>query len=653
MEERGKPVHGAGGTAAGGETESETESEQSEPERDPESEDSDGSYDSIEEEALLQGRDPVLDRDYTDEDISDEWEPGTEQQRVSPGLSPSPTKKRRTAELSPASTSACCQSKGFITCPSSSSAKTPKGMSSPTASEEDDDEEEEDTWHDTSEFDEPPDLPEFYPERRPGSQLAPNAAYSPLQLFQIFMSESVVKTIVTNTNTFARKRAQAGKRFAWFPLTVQEFYTYIGIIIFTGLIPLKTFNDYWSEEAIYGLPFPRSVMSRKRFLAITWNLRLCDPEKDEENKHQKGTLGYDRLFKIKPLCTSLLLACQTCFQPKQELRIAQRMVSSSAHVGLKPTKQGYSYKLFILVDSATGYSWNFFVYDGTSVKKTGKGLGYDIVTELVSHPLLGMGYKLYLEQFYTSPALLSDLYDSEMLACGIIPNNRLGFPRSKPNDMPRNAARGTIRWTRHGELLFVKWKDNKEVAICTTFHNAYNNDKVNKRFKDSQGAWQERHVPIPCAVMDYNRVISREVHLDTLLGYKNALNQTKRWYMSIFYHFIDIAVENSFVLHKELAMENGKEAMTSKQFREALVSVLTKVCTRSAPPPQHSVENECYPAFFTEGYSSGRRVCALCRLDNKTMKTPTYCMKCQVALCLMPKRNCFLQWHQEGFQYGM
>uniref|UniRef100_W5LUR1 PiggyBac transposable element-derived protein domain-containing protein n=1 Tax=Astyanax mexicanus TaxID=7994 RepID=W5LUR1_ASTMX len=614
MEVRGRPGCGAGGAAAGGES----ESEQSE----PESEDSDSSYDSIDEDALIEGIDP---------DTNEEWKPSPEQQGTLPGLSPLPVKKRRITELSPASTSSHLLSESSSPTSGSSSVEDDKG----------------ETWHDISEDDEQPDIPKFYPKRCPGSQLAPNAAYSPLELFQIFMSESVVGTIVANTNAFARKRAQAVKQFDWFPLTVQEFYTYIGIVIFASLMQLKTLNDYWSEKAIYSLPFPRSVISKKRFLAITWNLHLCDPEKVEENKSRKGGAGYDRLFKIKPLYTSLLLACQTCFQPKRELRVVKKIVSSSSCIGPKSTKHGYGYKLFILVDSATGYSWNFFVYNGSSFKKTGKGLGYDLVTELVRNSLLGTGYKLYLDQFYTSPALLSDLYAKEMLACGMIPTNRLGFPRAKLNDIPANAARGTIRWTRRGELLFVKWKDTREVAICTNFHKAYNEDTINKRVKDNQGVLQKRHVPIPCAFKDYNTVMDREVHSDALLRYNNALHQTKRWYMTFFYHFIDTAVENSFILHKELAKQNGKDALTSKHFREALVTDLTKVCTRSAPLSQRSVENECYPSFFTEDPSAGRRVCALCKLNNKTMKTPAYCMKCQVPLCLMPKRNCFLQWHQE------
>ena len=147
--------------------------------------------------------------------------------------------------------------------------------------------EDEDKWHNVSDEDEQPHLPSFQPKRAPGPQLISTATYSPLQLFQLFFSISVVTSIVDNTNRYAAKRKKAGAKFAWTPLTVTEFYAFVALIIHMGLVNLKTLADYWSQKQGYRLGFPRSVMSKARFFAISWCLPLCDPEGDEENNKKR------------------------------------------------------------------------------------------------------------------------------------------------------------------------------------------------------------------------------------------------------------------------------------------------------------------------------------------------------------------------------
>lgn len=519
----------------------------------------------------------------------------------------------------------------------------------------------EEKWHDDADADEEPRLPDFQPKRAPGPQLVRTAEYSPLQLFQLFFSAPAVKSVVANTNKYAESRTRAGKKIPWSPLTVGEFYRFVGLIIHTALVQLECLSDYWSKKRGYGFEFPRSVMSRDRFLGISRNLHLSDPDEDAG---RKGTPEYDGLFKIKPLYSEVLEACRTYFHPRRDLRVDERTVTSKARRGAKqyvkdtPTKRGY--RLFVLADASNGYTSNFFVCEAKSTAATGKGLGCEIVTQLLDFSFLGRGYKVYMDSFYTSPTLLTDLLKERTVACGAIRAGRPGYPKTTVNDLPEDSERGAIRWYRRDKLLFVKWKDSGEVNLCSTIHRAYAGDRVERRTEGGDGVWRKVPVPVPAAVKDYNKFAGGGDLSDALSSYCQVPHETRKWYKTLFFHLVDIAVVNSFVLHGELARLHGKEALTQKQFRETLQLELVRGSKSSAqdddgggggleePSGRSRRAAMCLPAFFSTDATCGRRACAMCKMADEKVKTPVYCTKCEVPLCHVPARNCFKDWHDQG-----
>ncbi|XP_055015889.1 piggyBac transposable element-derived protein 4-like [Boleophthalmus pectinirostris] len=458
-----------------------------------------------------------------------------------------------------------------------------------------------------------------------------------------------MSTLLANINDHGAEQNQN-----WTDVTLPDLYAFLAIVIYMGIVKLPELVDYWRKHNIFNLIFPASVISRNKFQLICRSLHLCPLKEDIQNQAAKGTPAYDRLKKIKPLYQQIVEACKEHYHPGQNISIDERMVASKARHGLKqyiknkPTKWGY--KLFVLADSATGYTWNFFVDDGKA-SRSGKGLSYDSVMSLMDLEKLGTGYHLYVDNFYTSPDLFKDLAAQNIGACGTMRVNRVGYPKTTTNDFGRKDPRGSVRWIRHKELLFIKWKDTREVVMCSTIHTVMSGDTAPRRMKE-QGMWKVVDVPLPAPVKAYNSHMGGVDLSDALIGYYSVLHKTKKWYRTFFYHFLDIAIINAFIMYRSQQQQDTR--YTQRDFREALLQELSDIGSPSTstnhPPPPGPGTTTHKLIYFSEGQnvpkeqaaSAGRRLCKLCH-----KKTPVGCESCDVPLCFVPTRNCYREWHDQ------
>lgn len=531
------------------------------------------------------------------------------------------------------------------------------------------------------EDDSEPPQPRFRPERVPGPQLNRTANYTPLELFQLFFSTTVIDTLVKHTNANGRKKKQEHQK-QWRTITRQDMYSFLALVLYMGMVPLKAMTDFWKGSRLYSLPFPSSVMPTNRFLAISRSLHMNDLAVEAANDLKKGTPGYDKLCRIKPLYEQILAACYTFFHPYQHISMGEQMVATNARIGLKRCIRNkhakWGIRLFVLADSSCGYTLNFFVDAGKDPEPTGKGRSHDIVMRLLNVPFLGKGYKLYVDNFYTTPSLFRDLLSRKIWACGTLRPNVAGYPQKKENDMTDKTPRGTIRWMRQGELLFVKWLDTRQVTMCSTIHKAYSNDRTKRKVKNAKGEWTMKSVPIPGCIKDYSQHMGGVDLSDALISYYNVLHQTQKWYKTLFYHCVDIAAVNAFILHKEMCKLQDQPELQQKAFREQLILSLAGIGSRPGrsapqnppglivtepPPPPSSAQvsdttpsaapaSGHLPAYFVEDMSNvtprfratlGRRTCVFCK-----KKSPVYCTTCKKTLCFTSLRNCYREWHKRN-----
>nr|XP_055054264.1 piggyBac transposable element-derived protein 4-like [Misgurnus anguillicaudatus] len=293
------------------------------------------------------------------------------------------------------------------------------------------------SWKTETDIDVVPHTLRFFPAREPGPQLSPADAHTPLSLFKMFFPEDAVSTLCHNTNAQAARAKAKGSKYKWKDVSVTEMYRYIGLLFYMAMVKLISIRDYWRQDNVFSVPFPATVMSRERYRTISWNVHMSHPEDDKVNDRKRGTAEHDRLFRVKPLMDTIRQACINLYHPKRNLAVDERMVACKANTGMtqymkaKPTKWGF--KLFVLADSSNGYTVDFSVYTGKNNFPTGHGLSYDAVTSLLDCKTLGSGYHVYMDNFYTSPKLLTDMFAMKFGACGTYRDFRKECPRDATN----------------------------------------------------------------------------------------------------------------------------------------------------------------------------------------------------------------------------
>lgn len=171
-------------------------------------------------------------------------------------------------------------------------------------------------------------------------------------------------------------------------------------------------------------------------------------------------------------------------------------------------------------------------------------------------------------------------------------------------------------------------------------HPGHSDTKVTRNVKDKDGKTEKKEVPIPSIIFSYNCFMSGIDRSDQLINNYNVLRQTKKYWKTLFLHFIDIAVVNSYILYKELHPD-PKSRMSHYIFRETLVRQLCNIeisfhqsvgGRKSDPTIEH----------VSERLSNGRD-CVYCKaFYGVRRRTTRQCVKCKAPLCLLA-RNCFLE----------
>ena len=379
----------------------------------------------------------------------------------------------------------------------------------------------------------------------------------------------------------------------------------------------------------------------------------------------------NKLRKVESFVASFRARCQQLYQPSQNIAVDERMVKSRNRLGIrqfmkdKPTKWGI--KLWVAADSSNGYTCDFEIYTGKKSRDSSQhGLGYDVVTRLIDK-YFDQGYHVYFDNFYTSHQLVRDLFLHGTPSMGTVRINRVGFPKCLKDvkAWAKTQARGGVWWVRESEMLALQWVDNKPVSVLTTIDSANDSVLTRRRVMVDQ-KFAQIDVPQPKAIHRYNQYMNAVDRSDQLLACHNIRRKCYRWWKVLFYHLVDMAIVNSFILFQKYRSEHEdsvelqrKNTYSMVDYREAIVRQICKLPDYDVPPvysiAKRSVNTHDFRTDHLPGTESTiRRNCFVCYKEGRgERRVTTYCKAPQCNNRYLhissPEYNCFDAWHSEAY----
>ncbi|CAC5382238.1 unnamed protein product [Mytilus coruscus] len=187
----------------------------------------------------------------------------------------------------------------------------------------------------------------------------------------------------------------------------------------------------------------------------------------------------NKLIRVEPIIEHVRNISRELFQPYEKIAVDERIVKSKhkwsgirQFMKDKPVK--FRIKLWVLADTITGYTCDFYVYLGKNriqITNLSKGLAYSVVMNLMPS-YCNQGYRLFTDSFYTTLNLINDLLDQKVYTIGAVRGNSTAKPGVfKKNDgWEKFAGRGDFRRHRENRFLTVQWKDCKVVTIVSPIH---------------------------------------------------------------------------------------------------------------------------------------------------------------------------------------
>lgn len=451
---------------------------------------------------------------------------------------------------------------------------------------------------------------------------------TPLEFFHLFFDEELMSNIQEQTNIYAQQKNLN------LNMSRSELLVVFGGLLLSGYGKYPNKRMYWSNENDVPKILSES-MRLNRFELILRHFHINDNSKiDHENK----------LYKLQPLIDKLDQNFKYYGGLDEYLSIDESMIPyygkhfAKQFIKGKPIRFGF--KNWALCTN-NGYMISFDIYTGRkrNVKNESDefGLGGAVVLNLIRSAEIppNCGYKIFMDNYFTSIHLLNHLSLLGYCATGTIRDNRLANCPLR-GQQKKLKKRGKYSFSSTEKVIVIQWKDNKVVTGASNFESC----EIRNTTRYCRETKSKISVPQPKLFDNYNKGMGGVDKLDGLVAVYRTRMRQRKWWWPIFSYLFDVSVVNAWLLFRKVHPFHEMSSGLLK-FRRYLALSLLKThgqqSNKGKVTPVPLLDVRFDKLNHLPNYIERERRCAHCGKNAKFI-----CVKCQRAL--HPK-GCFLLYH--------
>ena len=132
-------------------------------------------------------------------------------------------------------------------------------------------------------------------------------------------------------------------------------------------------------------------------------------------------------------------------------------------------------------------------------------------------------------------------------AAGTVRANRKNMPVLKHD---KEMKHGEHDWFSSNHLSAIKWMGNKSVILLSNYFTPKETQQIERRVK---GLKDEVKVTCPSVIQEYNQFMG-DIDLNDQMKviYEVGRRSKFRFYLRVFFNFLDIAVVNSKIVYNKI-----------------------------------------------------------------------------------------------------